>query len=88
MKIETEDAIIDPNSEIVLLVFDDDADRLRMIEYLSSMEPKEGRRVFAIYPAGTKEALIYNMAQEAISGRPKIITRTGNGISITGQLNR
>jgi hypothetical protein len=50
MKIYVGEKLIDSDQEAVVLVFDNDDQRKKHAENLAQMEPKEGRRVYAVYP--------------------------------------
>lgn len=50
MKVKINSVITDTEKEPIILVFENDAERLRVIKLLTDMEPKEGVRKFCIFP--------------------------------------
>ena len=55
MIIKTMFQTISPSDEPVLLVFNDDQERLRVIEDLSNMRPQLGPRIYAISPINMED---------------------------------
>lgn len=55
MKIKIKDQIIDPSVEPILLIFDNDFDRKKHIENLSSMKCSDGVRKYLCCPENMTE---------------------------------
>jgi len=53
MKVKVRNILIDSEKEPIMIIFEDDSERKKMIENLSNMEDRDGQRYYMIYPDET-----------------------------------
>lgn len=65
MKVYIDGKVYSPNSEPIIILFDDDTERIQVSQQIKNMPTKDGLRVYSIFPDYLSLEYVRNVIEKA-----------------------